>query len=124
MPAVTAAELTRADTGLGAGEIALLHTGWTDRMYGTFPTYFTQSPYLELEAARWLAARRPSAVVFDFFEEYMALAGLYFRRFHGAPRIARQWRSHCRGREESRRTQRSTGNSVLCAILQGDRKST
>jgi kynurenine formamidase len=41
-------------------------------MYGTFPTYFTQSPYLELEAARWLAARRPSAVVFDFFEEYMA----------------------------------------------------
>ena len=72
MPAVTAAELTRADTGLGAGEIALLHTGWTDRMYGTFPTYFTQSPYLELEAARWLTARRPSAVVFDFFEEYMA----------------------------------------------------
>jgi kynurenine formamidase len=41
-------------------------------MYGTFPDYFTQSPYLELDGARWLTARRPAAVVFDFFEEYSA----------------------------------------------------
>jgi arylformamidase len=70
--AVTTAELERADPGIQDGEIALLHTAWTDRMYGTFPEYFTQSPYLELDGARWLVARRPSAVVFDFFEEYMA----------------------------------------------------
>jgi kynurenine formamidase len=69
---VTAAELERADPGLRAGEMALLHTGWTDTMYGRFPDYFTQSPYLELEAAQWLVARQPAAVVFDFFEEYMA----------------------------------------------------
>jgi arylformamidase len=69
---VTATELARADAGLSHGQIALLHTGWTDRMYGTFPEYFTQSPYLDLDAARWLVARAPSAVVFDFFEEYMA----------------------------------------------------
>jgi arylformamidase len=70
--AVTAAELERADPGLRRGEIALLHTGWTDRMYGTFPDYFTESPYLHIDAARWLVERGPTAVVFDFFEEYMA----------------------------------------------------
>jgi kynurenine formamidase len=70
--AVTAAELERADPGLRAGDRALLHTGWTDRMYGTFPDYFTESPFLDLSGAQWLVARRPAAVVFDFFEEYMA----------------------------------------------------
>ncbi len=70
--AVTADELQKADPGLRAGEIALLHTSWTDRMYGTFPDYFTQSPYLDLSGAQWLVSKRPNAVVFDFFEEYMA----------------------------------------------------
>lgn len=70
--AVSAEELDRANPGLRAGEMALLHTGWTDRMYGTFPDYFTQSPFLDLSGARWLVARQPAAVVFDFFEEYMA----------------------------------------------------
>jgi kynurenine formamidase len=69
---VTADALERTDPGLQAGQIALLWTGWTDRRYGTFPEYFTQSPYLALDAAQWLVARQPSAVVFDFFEEYMA----------------------------------------------------
>jgi kynurenine formamidase len=69
---VTAEALQQADQGLQAGEIALLHTGWTDRMYGTFPDYFTKSPYLDTQAAAWLVERRPSSVVFDFFEEYMA----------------------------------------------------
>jgi kynurenine formamidase len=70
--AVTADQLERADPGVQAGDMALLHTGWTDRMYGTFPDYFTQSPYLDLSGAQWLVAHRPAAVVFDFFEEYMA----------------------------------------------------
>jgi kynurenine formamidase len=70
--AVTAEALQQADPGLESGQIALLHTGWTDLMYGTFPDYFTRSPYLDLDGARWLVQRRPSSVVFDFFEEYMA----------------------------------------------------
>ena len=69
---MTADELERANPGLREGEIALLHTGWTDKMYGTFPEYFVQSPYLDLSGAQWLTAKRPNAVVFDFFEEYMA----------------------------------------------------
>jgi arylformamidase len=70
--AVTAEALQQADPGLQAGQIALLNTGWTDQMYGTFPDYFTRSPYLDPSGAAWLVERRPSSVVFDFFEEYMA----------------------------------------------------
>ena len=69
---VTAEALARADPGLQRGQMALLNTGWTDRMYGTFPDYFTRSPYLDAGGAAWLVQRRPSSVVFDFFEEYMA----------------------------------------------------
>jgi arylformamidase len=54
------------------GDIVILHTGWSDRAWGRFPEYFTRSPYLTPEAAEWLVARRPSAVAFDFFEEYCA----------------------------------------------------
>jgi arylformamidase len=57
---------------LREGDIVLLHTDWSDRCWGQFPDYFTRSPYLTPEAAEWLVARRPSAVGFDFFEEYCA----------------------------------------------------
>jgi kynurenine formamidase len=70
--AVTDDELMRADPGLPPGAIALLHTGWTDRMFGSFPEYFTTSPYLDLSGARWLVQRSAKMVVFDFFEEFKA----------------------------------------------------
>jgi arylformamidase len=54
------------------GDIVLLRTGWTDQMWGRFPEYFTESPYLDVETARWLAARQIKALGFDFFEEYCA----------------------------------------------------
>ncbi len=54
------------------GDIVLLNTGWSDRMWGTFPDYYTRSPYLDPEAARYLADARIRAVGFDFFEEYAA----------------------------------------------------
>jgi arylformamidase len=69
---VTAADLEAADPGLGAGDVAVLATGWTDAMWGKFPEYYTASPYLHPSAADWLARRRPAAVVFDFFEEECA----------------------------------------------------
>jgi len=52
------------------GDIVLLRTGWTDRMYGRWPDYFTQSPYCPPEAAQWLVDRGPKNIGFDFFEEY------------------------------------------------------
>ena len=69
---VTAEMLEGADPGLEAGQIAIVRTGWTDRAWGDFPRFFVESPYLAVEAAEWLASRRPKAVCFDFFEEYSA----------------------------------------------------
>lgn len=54
------------------GDIVLLRTDWTDKMYGTWPDYFTRSPYFPPESAEWLVARGPKAIGFDFFEEYCA----------------------------------------------------
>lgn len=65
-------ELEAAAADIREGDIVLLHTGWSDKCWGTFPDYFTRSPFLTAEAADWLKARRPSAVGFDFFEEYCA----------------------------------------------------
>lgn len=70
--AVTDVDLEAADPGLEAGEVAVLRTGWSDEMWGNFPDYYTQSPWLHESAAHWLAERKPKAVVFDFFEEYCA----------------------------------------------------
>ncbi|MGH8867464.1 MAG: cyclase family protein [Actinomycetes bacterium] len=64
--------LEKGDLGLREGDIAVLHTGWSDEAWGDFPRYYTQSPYLTPDAAEWLVARNPKAVVFDFFEEYCA----------------------------------------------------
>jgi arylformamidase len=69
---VTAEDLDAADPGLGEGAVAVLATGWTDAMWGKFPDYYVNSPYLHPSAAHWLVERRPSAVVFDFFEEECA----------------------------------------------------
>lgn len=69
---VTVGVLERAAGPLREGDIAVLATGWSDRMWGSFPDYYTRSPFLEPEAAEWLVARRPAAVAFDFFEEHCA----------------------------------------------------
>jgi kynurenine formamidase len=71
---VTVAALERARRGceVRPGDILLVRTDWTDAMWGTFPAFFTRSPYLAPEAAQWLIAQQPKAVGFDFFEEYSA----------------------------------------------------
>ena len=50
----------------------LLRTDWTDKMYGRWPDYFTQSPYFPPAVAEWLVAKGPKNIGFDFFEEYCA----------------------------------------------------
>jgi arylformamidase len=54
------------------GDIVLLRTDWTDKMYGKWPDYFTQSPFFPPESAEWLVAKGPKNIGFDFFEEYCA----------------------------------------------------
>ena len=67
--AVTWDDLEAADPGIAAGDVAVLATGWTDRMWGNFPAYFVDSPFLAESGANWLVTKRPTAIVFDFFEE-------------------------------------------------------
>jgi len=71
---VSAADLERAAARveMRPGDILLVRTDWTDRMWGRFPEFFVNSPFLTLDAAEWLVAQHPKAVGFDFFEEYSA----------------------------------------------------
>jgi len=62
--------LAAADPGGADGEILLLATHWADRRDYRDRTFWTQAPWLTREAALWLAARKPSAVAFDFPQDY------------------------------------------------------
>jgi kynurenine formamidase len=67
---IDAAQLEAADPGGPDGEILLLSVGWNaQRDYAT-PLFWTEAPWLTRNAAEWLAARRPSAVAFDFPQDY------------------------------------------------------
>jgi arylformamidase len=69
---VTGEDLETANPGIAPGDVAVLATGWTDKMWGDFPHYYTESPYLAESGALWLVEKKPRAVVFDFFEEECA----------------------------------------------------
>jgi kynurenine formamidase len=52
-------------------DIIVMRTDWGRKMFGK-PEYYSESPYLNVEVARWLVSKRPKAIAFDFFEEYNA----------------------------------------------------
>src|SRR5262245_53940609 len=52
------------------GDIVLLRTGWTDRMYGKWPDYFTQSLFSQPESAEWLVLRVHKLYGFGFIDDY------------------------------------------------------
>ncbi|GBD50256.1 cyclase family protein [Methylopila sp. Yamaguchi] len=62
--------LAAADPGGPEGEILLLATQWAARRDYTTPAFWTEAPWLTREAADWLWERRPSAVAFDFPQDY------------------------------------------------------
>ncbi|KUL94748.1 cyclase [Bosea sp. WAO] len=62
--------LAAADPGGKEGEILLLAAHWSDRRNYQDKTFWTEAPWLTLEAAQWLAARKPTAVAFDFPQDY------------------------------------------------------
>lgn len=68
---ITTEELKACGVQVQPGDIVLIHTGWSDRMWGT-PEFFTASPWLTPEAAAWLVEFGPKAIGFDFSEEYIA----------------------------------------------------
>jgi kynurenine formamidase len=69
---VDADRLERVGGHARENDIIVVRTDWTDKRWGDFPAFYTESPYLTVDAADWLLQRSPKAIVFDFFEEYAA----------------------------------------------------
>ncbi len=70
---ITVDDIDRSDRlGIRAGDIVLVRTAWTERMWGNFPDYYLTSPYCTPEAARDLVAKNVRAIGFDCFSEYCA----------------------------------------------------
>ena len=72
--AIDAHRLRTAAPEVPSGSIVAVRTDWTDRWWGTFPDYYTRSPFLTEDAGIWLANLRPKAIVVDFFEEECAVS--------------------------------------------------
>lgn len=62
--------LAAADPGGPEGEILLLSAGWDRRRDPATPAFWTEAPWLTRAAAEWLHARKPTAVAFDFPQDY------------------------------------------------------
>lgn len=67
---IDAARLAAADRGGGESEILLLSVGWDRKRDYRTPQFWTEAPWLNRDAAEWLHARRPTAVAFDFPQDY------------------------------------------------------
>lgn len=68
--AIDAERLAAADPGGPEGEILLLSSGWdTKRDYRT-REFWLDAPYLTRDAALWLKDRKPTALAFDFPQDY------------------------------------------------------
>lgn len=69
--AINSKDLMKYEEKIRVNDIIILRTDWTDKKWGT-NEYWDQSPYLTEDGAKWLVAKFPKAVGFDFFEEYSA----------------------------------------------------
>jgi len=62
--------LAAADPGGADGEIFLLAAHWSDRRDYNDRSFWTEAPWLTRASAEWLAARKPTAVAFDFPQDF------------------------------------------------------
>lgn len=69
---ISVADLEAHAPPIRTGDIVLVRTDWTEKMWGTFPDYYLQSPYCSPQAAQWLVDRGAKAIGFDCFSEYCA----------------------------------------------------
>ena len=68
--AIDAARLAKADPGGAEGEILLLSAAWDEKRDNATAAFWKDAPYLTRDAAEWLLARQPTAVAFDFPQDY------------------------------------------------------
>jgi kynurenine formamidase len=67
---IDAQRLSRGDPGGAEGEILLLSAAWDNKRDNTTAQFWKDAPWLTRDAAEWLHARRPTAVAFDFPQDY------------------------------------------------------
>ena len=70
--AISVADLEIHAPEIRKGDIVLVRTDWTEKHWGNFPTYYTESPFCSPEAAQWLIDKGAKAIGFDCFSEYCA----------------------------------------------------
>ena len=66
---VTADAILRSGVDFDKTVIPILHTGWTEKAWGT-PEFWDNTIYLHKDAAELIAERNVSAVAIDFFPEF------------------------------------------------------
>ena len=62
--------LAQRGSGVRAGEIVLLKTGWDTRTEVDSPDYWQQAPFVTRDGAEWLAEQGPRSVGFDFPQDF------------------------------------------------------
>jgi kynurenine formamidase len=70
---ITVDDIASRTPRLDPGMILLIHTGWSDKMFGV-PEYWSESPYLTPDAAQWLVDNKVKLAGFDFFQDEGAKA--------------------------------------------------
>ncbi|HEX8168255.1 MAG TPA: cyclase family protein [Beijerinckiaceae bacterium] len=68
--AIDAGLLAERDPGGPEGEILVLAAAWDTKRDHRTPAFWKDAPWLTREAAVWLHGRNPSAVAFDFPQDY------------------------------------------------------
>ena len=68
--AIEPEHLAAADPGGAEGEILLLKAHWSDRRDYNDRSFWPEAPWLSRASAEWLAARKPTAVAFDFPQDF------------------------------------------------------
>ena len=67
---IDAQRLASRDPGGAEGEILILSAAWDTKRDNTTPEFWKEAPFLTRDAAEWLHARRPTAVAFDFPQDF------------------------------------------------------
>jgi arylformamidase len=68
--AIDARRLASRDPGGAEGEILILSAAWDTKRDNTTPEFWKEAPFLTRDAAEWLHARKPTAVAFDFPQDF------------------------------------------------------
>jgi kynurenine formamidase len=67
--AIGPSDLAAADPG-GDERIVILSTAWDTKRDSATPVFWKDAPHLTRDAALWLHAQKPTAVAFDFPQDY------------------------------------------------------